>query len=84
MGRAMFSIVAALCELERSIIVERSAEGQRRARARGTHIGRPRREADVVRILRLHDAGKSLRAIASSTGASRTVVTRVVRERGVA
>ena len=84
MGRAMFSIVAALAELERGILVERSVEGQRRARARGTHVGRPRREADVARILRLRDEGQSLRAIASATGSSRTVVTRVVRERGAA
>ena len=84
MGRAMFSIIAALCELERNIIVERSVEGQRRARARGTHVGRPRRAVDIAEVLRLRDEGKSLRAIASATGASRTVVTRVVRERGAA
>lgn len=84
MGRAMFSIVAALAELERNVVVERSVEGQRRARARGAHIGRPRLAADAVRILRMRDAGQSLRAIASATGSSRTVVTRVVRERGAA
>jgi DNA invertase Pin-like site-specific DNA recombinase len=84
MGRAMFSIVAALAELERDIIVERSVEGQRRARARGKHIGRPRRQVDAARILRLRAKGKSLRAIARTMGASRTVVTRVVRERGAA
>lgn len=80
MGRAMFSICAALAELERSIIVERSVEGQRRARARGKHVGRPRRQVDVDRVLRLHGEGRSLRAIAKATGLSRTVVTRVVRE----
>ena len=84
MGRAMFSIVAALAELERDIIVERSVEGQRRARARGKHIGRPRRQVDAARILRLRTEGRSLRAIARATGASRTVITRVVRERGAA
>jgi len=79
-GRAMFSIVAALCELERDIIVERSVEGQRRARARGTHIGRPRREVDEARVRRMRAKGVSLRGIASAIGASRSVVTRVVRE----
>ena len=79
-GRAMFSIVGALAELERQIVVERSIEGQRRARARGKHIGRPRREVDERRILRLRSEGRSLRAIARETGVSRTVVTRVVRE----
>jgi DNA invertase Pin-like site-specific DNA recombinase len=80
MGRAMFSIIAALAELERNIVVERSVEGQRRARARGVHVGRPRRAVDVARVLRLRAEGKSLRAISTATSTSRTVVTRVVRE----
>ena len=80
MGRAMFAIVGALAQLERDILVERSVEGQRRARARGVHIGRPRRRVDEDHILRLRDEGLSLRAIARETGVSRTVVTRVVRD----
>lgn len=80
LGRALFAIVAALGELERSLIVERSVEGQRRARARGTHVGRPRREVDAERVRALHCAGASLRAIARETGISRTVITRVLRE----
>ncbi len=80
MGRAMFSVCAALAELERSVVVERSVEGQRRARARGKHVGRPRRQVDVGHVLDLRAAGRSLRAIARETGVSRTVVTRVVRE----
>lgn len=80
LGRATFSIVAALAELERSAIVERSVEGQRRARARGTHVGRPRLTCDTVTVLELRRAGSSLRAIARATGLSRTVVTRIVRE----
>lgn len=80
LGRAVFSIVAAMGELERSLIVERSVEGQRRARERGQHVGRPRLEVDEGRVLELHRAGTSLRAIARATGLSRTVVTRVVRQ----
>ncbi len=80
MGRAMFSIIGALAELERRIVVERSVEGQRRARARGKHVGRPRRHVNEQHILQLRNEGVSLRAIARETGVSRTVVTRVVRE----
>ena len=80
MGRAMLSVIAALAELERNIVVERSVEGQRRARARGTHVGRPRSVVDTAAVLALLRAGSSLRAIARATGLSRTVVTRVVRE----
>jgi len=79
MGRAMFSIVAALAELERNIVVERSAEGQRRARARGKHIGRPRRAVDTARIAELRAEGMSVRAVARALGVSRTVVERVLR-----
>lgn len=84
LGRAMFSIVAALAELERSLIVERSAEGQRRARARGQHVGRPRRQVDEQKIVELRRGSTSVRAIARATGVSRTVVSRVLREREVA
>jgi DNA invertase Pin-like site-specific DNA recombinase len=84
MGRAMFSIVAALAELERNIVVERSVEGQRRARARGTHVGRPRRVVDEIRLLSMIDEGQIVRAVARATGLSRTVVGRVKRERRVA
>lgn len=80
LGRAMFSIVGALAEMERDVIRERAIEGQRRARARGKHIGRPRRAVDARAILALRRGGASLRAIARRTGVSRTVVTRVVRE----
>ena len=79
MGRAMFSIVAALAELERNIIIERSAEGQRRARARGKHVGRPRREIDGARVAQLRAEGMSVRAVARALGVSRTVVERVLR-----
>ena len=81
-GRAMFSIVAALAELERNITMERSVEGQRRARARGTHIGRPRRAVDETRVMQLRADGVSVRGVARTLGVSRTVVERVVHERG--
>jgi DNA invertase Pin-like site-specific DNA recombinase len=81
MGRAMFSIIAALAELERNIIIERSVEGQRRARARGTHVGRPRRAIDEARVLELRAEGVSVRSVARALGVSRTVVERVMRER---
>lgn len=84
MGRAMFAIVAALAALERDLIVERSVEGQRRARARGTHVGRPRRQVDEDRVVRLRDEGMSVRAVARALGVSRTVVERVERARQVA
>lgn len=81
MGRAMFTIIGALAELERNLIVERSTEGQRRARARGKHVGRPRKAIDTDMILHLRQReGLSLRAIADRLGISTTIVQRTLRE----
>lgn len=81
MGRAMFSIIGALAELERNVLLERSIEGQRRARARGIHVGRPRRVVDEARVIQLRAGGASVRAVARALGVSRGVVERIERRR---
>ncbi|MBL4848992.1 MAG: recombinase family protein [Planctomycetes bacterium] len=78
MGKAMFTIIAALATLERDLIVERSAEGQRRARARGVQIGRPRVEVDQEEIRFLRSRGLSIRAIADQLQVSKSVVGRLL------
>jgi DNA invertase Pin-like site-specific DNA recombinase len=41
MGRAMFTIIGAMAELESSLISERVTAGMRAAEMRGKHLGRP-------------------------------------------
>jgi len=41
MGRAMFTIIGAMAELESSLISERVTAGMRAAESRGRHLGRP-------------------------------------------
>src|SRR3954465_7901614 len=41
MGRAMFTLIGAMAELESSLISERVTAGMRAAQARGRHRGRP-------------------------------------------
>src|SRR3954447_11554240 len=41
MGRAMFTLIGAMAELESSLISERVTAGMRAAEARGRHLGRP-------------------------------------------
>lgn len=84
LGKALFTIAACLGEMERALIMERSAEGQRRARARGKHIGRPRLSVSAERVLALKRAGASLREIARAVGVNRTVVRRVLAGEAVA
>jgi DNA invertase Pin-like site-specific DNA recombinase len=64
MGRAFFTVIAAIAQLERELIVERVKNGLKAARARGKHIGREKkRDSDMIRKLR--KAGLTYRAIAT-------------------
>src|SRR5882724_5292288 len=64
MGKMVFTVLGAVAELERSLIVERVRAGLRNARAKGKRLGRPRRIVDAVRIASLRMAGESWRTIA--------------------
>jgi DNA invertase Pin-like site-specific DNA recombinase len=48
MGKAMFTIIGAMAELESSLISERVKAGMAAARVRGKHVGRPATPAHVV------------------------------------
>ena len=83
MGRAMFTIIAAMAELERSVIRERVVAGMEYARAHGTKsgkpIGRPRAvfRRDEARELRAQ--GCSWRHLARQLGVSVATVRRACR-----
>ena len=63
-GRLMFHIVGAMAEFERELCRERIIAGQRHARAKGKHLGRPRTEVDVERVEQMRRARMSWRQIA--------------------
>jgi DNA invertase Pin-like site-specific DNA recombinase len=63
-GKMVFTILGAVAELERSLIVERVKAGLRNARAKGKKLGRPRLKVDESRVKALRDSGASWRAIA--------------------
>src|SRR5215469_13409969 len=71
MGRAMFTIIAAMAELERSIIRERVQAGVAHAQLRGTKsgkpIGRPRAVFRRDQVLQLRTEGCSWSKIARQT-----------------
>ena len=66
LGEAMFHISAAWAQLERGILAERVADGMRRAKAQGIHVGRPRviDLVDVELVVDLRSKGRSWRKIA--------------------
>ena len=63
-GKMVFTVLGAVAELERSLIVERVKAGLRNARAKGKRLGRPRVILDVYRIAALRGAGISWPEIA--------------------
>ena len=67
-GKMVFTVLGAVAELERSLIVERVKAGLRNARAKGKRLGRPRVVLDVYRIAALRNAGLSWPQIANQLG----------------
>jgi DNA invertase Pin-like site-specific DNA recombinase len=67
-GKMVFTVLGAVAELERSLIVERVKAGLRNARAKGKKLGRPKKVMDETRIAGLRAQGRSWRAIADHLG----------------
>jgi DNA invertase Pin-like site-specific DNA recombinase len=70
LGAAVFTIIAAIAQLERSLIVERVKAGLRRARAEGRQLGRPRLQVDHRQVEKVVARGLSVRAAARELGVS--------------
>jgi DNA invertase Pin-like site-specific DNA recombinase len=74
MGQMIFTVCAAVAELERGIIIERVKCGVARAKREGKILGRPKVSVDVTELKRLRTEGQSFRAIGKKLGISRTTV----------
>ena len=77
MGRMVFTVIAAVAELERSIIRERVIMGLERAKRQGKRLGRPRTLVDRERVTDLRAKGFSLRQIAVELRVSKDKVARL-------
>jgi DNA invertase Pin-like site-specific DNA recombinase len=49
-GKMVFTVLGAVAELERGLIVERVKAGLRNAKAKGRRLGRPKVSVDTVAI----------------------------------
>lgn len=80
MGKMVYTVIAAVAELERSLIRERVVMGINRARASGKRLGRPPgSRADIEKISKLRGRGLSLREIARQTDVSKSTVSRLLK-----
>jgi DNA invertase Pin-like site-specific DNA recombinase len=78
-GRMIFTVLGAVAELERSLIVERVKAGLRNARAKGKRLGRPKRIVDASRIAALRAEGLSWATIANRLGVGEGTVFRAAQ-----
>jgi DNA invertase Pin-like site-specific DNA recombinase len=75
-GKMVFTVLGAVAELERSLIVERVKAGLRNAKAKGKWIGRPRVFIDRSKIASLRADGLSWAKIAEKLGVGEGTVYR--------
>ena len=80
LGRAMLTIIGAVAELERSLIVERVRSGMRRAKLEGRRIGRAPLNIDREQLVEDRRSGMSLTKVAQRHHISRASVCRLVKE----
>lgn len=69
-GKMIFTVLGAVAELERSLIVERVRAGLRNAKAKGKKLGRPRKVTNPAAISSLRSQGASWRVIGRNLGVS--------------
>lgn len=80
LGQAVFTIIAAIAQLERGLIVERVKAGLRRARLEGKRLGRPRLQVDIRRVESTVARRLSVRAAAKELGISASSYLRLLRQ----
>ncbi len=68
MGKMVYTVIAAVAELERSLIRERVVMGLQRAKAQGKNLGRPRVAVDADRVAALRAQGHSWAMITKELG----------------
>jgi DNA invertase Pin-like site-specific DNA recombinase len=82
-GRFFFHVMAAMAQMERELIKERTRAGLAAARDRGRTGGRPRvlDDSKLAMAKRLLDAGESPTAVARNLGIGRATLYRAIKPR---
>jgi len=80
LGKAIFTIVSAIAELERNIIAERVKAGIRRAKENGKTLGRPKRlNLNVEDLQKMRDQGLSFKKIGEKVNACPATIYQTLR-----
>jgi DNA invertase Pin-like site-specific DNA recombinase len=79
-GKMVFTVLGAVAELERSLIVERVKAGLRNARAKGKRLGRPKKIVDVQQVAVLREQGLGWKKVAKLLSCGVSTVLRAAQE----
>ena len=83
MGKMIFTIMAAVAEMERDLIRERTADGLKAARSRGRKGGRPAIDKEQLNLaLRMYDSKScTVAEITKATGVSKATLYQYLNKR---
>jgi len=81
-GKLMLAMLAAVAEMERDLLVERTQSGLARAKSEGKTLGRPTKTTDNQRaeIKNIRGNGVSVSALSQTYGISRASIMRITGE----
>lgn len=85
-GKAMLQLMGVIAELERNLIAERIREGLKASQRRGTHVGRPRKDPEIMNVaLKMYDSEEySVKEILKATNIAQGTLYRAINERKLA
>ena len=85
-GKMTMSVINAIAEFERDLLIERTQAGLRRANAEGKRLGRPRALDDQqqAEVIAMRKAGHSLAWVAEKMGVSRSAIQRAEKRSAAA
>jgi DNA invertase Pin-like site-specific DNA recombinase len=83
-GKMMLTMLAAVGEMERDLLVERTQSGLARAKQEGKTLGRPTKTNETQRteIIAKHQAGATISELARQYGVSRLSIARIAKPEG--
>lgn len=83
-GKMMLTMLAAVGEMERDLLVERTQAGLARAKKEGKTLGRPTKTSEAQRkeILAKHQAGTTISELSRQYGVSRISIARIAKPAG--
>lgn len=83
-GKMIMTVIAAMAEFERDLLIERTQSGLARAKSQGKTLGRPQSlgEAAIKAVVARLDQGEAVAALAREFGTSRQSIMRVRKTAG--